>query len=100
MTNEMKLLTALCDALGFDVEENKDYKSHEIPEKEGHHQIRYPFHQDCSKWELETGSDNEFKRGEKYSYFIKLKEPIIDYKLTKKADGKKWDEALAGGALK
>jgi hypothetical protein len=66
MTNEMKLLTALCDALGFDV------KRVWVNEGEIHN---------YTKMVIENFGRLAFKSG-----VYKPLEPIYEYKLTKRAE--------------
>lgn len=70
MTNEMKLIMALCDALGFEVEEVATEKS--IKERKEY---------------IRSGC----------AFDPKLE---YEYKLTKKTDGQKWGDVLKGGGLK
>lgn len=90
MNNLEKKLDALIDALGFDVEVTRDFKELEISESEGHRIIERTRHGTHCSHELKAGGgdgpyQNQFKRGENNSYFRRLKDPVINYKLTKKA---------------
>jgi len=84
-TNEMKLLMALCDALGFEVEETLDYQEREeAPEniKYFNPNIDYPMARGRSL----VAKNGEFERSEHGGYRSRLTSPIIDYKIFGKSD--------------
>jgi len=85
MTNEMKLLMALCDALGFDVEKLVDTKETPISEQNGKNRIAsHIVTFGGLAIDLATNrADGGFKRGDDGCYFLKASMDI-DYKLTKK----------------
>tara|TARA_R110002020_G_scaffold436195_1_gene646390 strand:+ start:54 stop:353 length:300 start_codon:yes stop_codon:yes gene_type:complete len=99
MTNEMKLLIALCDALGFEVDTVLDYQEREVSQSDGHKHIERINSLSNGNMTLKS-FDQEWIRSKDGSYFTMLVIPEVEYKLTKKSDGKKWGEALAGGAFK
>jgi len=80
MTNEMKLLHALCEALGFEVETTLDYKEVEIGYDEAmrinstyYNSNRILVH-DCGKFRIDSDG----------MYTSMLIDPIVDYKLEKR----------------
>jgi len=89
MTNEMKLLTELCRALGFTVEVTTDYKEQMISQNKGHEIMDIHRHSvdgytsDCSVYIVSDGGT--YKRGPNGEYYTRLAKPEITYKLTKKA---------------
>lgn len=89
MTDEMKLLMALCDAMGFDVKRTSDFKGCEISEEEGHSMIQSTIRGHARDYHLEVEGNGvggaAYKRGENNSYFKRLKSPIVDYKLTRRS---------------
>ena len=77
MSDEMKLLQALCEALGFLVEVETDYQEYSISENES---INNKFRM------IKLDSDGRYMTDENGSYITKLKHPAIAYKLIKKED--------------
>ena len=73
MTQEMKLLYALCDALGFDVEVNLDYMERK-ESKESAMQYK----------QGRVGMDRVLAASENGDYTSLLVSPVVDYKLTRK----------------
>ena len=79
MSDEMKLLQALCDALGFLVHVETDYKETREP-----HFI-HPEHQSLGKRKFKSHCA-QFIRDEEGGYISMLIDPIVTYKLIKKED--------------
>ena len=84
MSDEMKLLRALCDALGFEVETTLDY----APLKEGRDAtLRYNvihLGQERFRRLAASGPDNKLDRDEDGYYTSLLIEPIVNYKVIPK----------------
>ena len=79
MTNEMKLLMAMCDALGFEVETTLDYQetiTYRTPQN-GHNKAGVVFSTDNSGAYI-IDDDGKYK--------LRLETPIVDYKLTKREE--------------
>lgn len=75
MSQEMKLLMALTEALGFEVETTLDYQ-----ERKTHTPVGLECGRVCE-------SDGQgYIRDEHGVYTSRLAAPIVDYKLTKRAD--------------
>ncbi len=72
MSNEMKLLTALCEALGFDVEENIDRQRH-------HRQLK-PSAFVSNIWKL-SADNGAFIMDSDGMHKVELISPEITYKL-------------------
>jgi len=91
MNDTEKLLRAFIEASGFKVENHVDYKEEEVSKEEGLKYLPiissfFGSHQPLTKSShrsLITVDGNEFKRGNNDSYFTKLKNPEISYKVTK-----------------
>ena len=77
MTNEMKLLMAMCDALGFEVETTRDFKeaSTSLTPIDSFAPQYYRF---------STDNSGAYKKDKNDNYIISLNAPIVDYKLTKR----------------
>ena len=84
MTDEMKLLMALCEALGFVVEQKQDYKEMPVCRDIGRNMIAGMSYQQNSEYTLKTDGNNAWSRGDDDGYIRKLRNPEISYKLTKK----------------
>lgn len=87
MTDEMKLLIAMCDAMGFKAERTVDHREKEVPEEEAVQILRL-ITSIGSRTEVRPNvmfimDAGKYRRGDNKSYFTQLVEPIIDYKLTK-----------------
>ena len=86
MTNEMKLLHALCEALGFEVETTLDY----MPRKEGkssamkHIRVMGP---PTDRVLSSTGPFGKLDIDQDGEYTSLLISPVVDYKLHKRTDG-------------
>tara|TARA_R110000851_G_scaffold137978_2_gene274111 strand:+ start:661 stop:975 length:315 start_codon:yes stop_codon:yes gene_type:complete len=97
MTNEMKLLMALCDAMGLEVETIYDSDRREISEVEGHMMIERSRFNDGDSVRLVMTSNRlsqpSCKRGANGSYFTELVQPTVEYKLTKKT---RFDNTFTG----
>ena len=80
MTDEMKLLKALCEALGFLVYVDADYQEIREP--------NYIYQDNLSKVNrvLKTDLNGKWIRDEEGSYTSTLIDPITTYKLIKKED--------------
>jgi len=90
MTNEMKLLTALCEALGFEVVIKRDYQETKVPRKMAQDMIRHNqffldpghLHLVRFKTKVETKSlMNTYVIDEDGNYTSMLVEPVISYEL-------------------
>ncbi len=81
MTDEMKLLRALCEVLGFKVKVNLDYKRRKEPESSA---MRYnngrPDHERVL---IAEGFTSKLLIDEEGNYTSKLKVPEISYSLTR-----------------
>lgn len=83
MSDEMKLLMALCDALGFDVETKYDYKERRISKTHAM-QINRGYNV-SPKLSLQTnGRHNMLDIDDDGMYLARLEKPIISYSLTNK----------------
>ena len=76
MSDEMKLLKALCEALGFLVEVETDYQEYYMSAGESVSENR------C----FQINSDGRFARNSEDLRLSRLKKPILSYKLIKKED--------------
>ena len=76
MSDEMKLLQALCEALGFLVNVETDYQDRYLCADEFLSSDRF----------LKINSDGRYVRNEEDLPLTKLKDPIVTYKLIKKED--------------
>jgi len=84
MTQEMKLLHALCEALGFEVETTLDYMERREP---AHTAIKdYNTGHRVDRVLASEGPHNRLTIDTDGSYTSLLISPIVDYKLTKKAN--------------
>jgi len=80
MTNEMKLLQALCEALGFEVETTLDY----MPRKENKSAaMKYNRGPRQDRSLAVDGPDRALAIDSDGRYTSLLTTPVIDYKLTK-----------------
>lgn len=79
MSNEMKLITALCEALGFEVKQTEDYQKRKehgpFPS-----QLKQPFGNDR---QMAVDHDNAYLRYDDGSYVSVLINPIVSYELAK-----------------
>lgn len=75
MTDEMKLLTKLCEALGFEVRQTRDYKERKESEREAMTINRDPSHERG----LRCGAMGRLFIDEDGCYISVLKKPITDY---------------------
>ncbi len=75
MSNEMKLITALCEALGFEVEQSLDYKE----TREKHKLSTMSIH--CNIRENVIKSDGSYDVDGHGNYLVRLIDPEITYKL-------------------
>ena len=73
MTQEMKLLEALIDALGFDIEKTKDYQDRKTHKPEEFGSSRQCEHH-----------HGKYIIDENGMYNSRLVQPIVDYKLIKR----------------
>jgi len=82
MSNEMKLIMALCDALGFEVETTIDYQ----PRKENKQSAMNwnSGRQGLERVLATTGTGNMLDIDDNDEYTSLLTSPVIDYKLTQK----------------
>lgn len=86
MSEEMKLITALCEALGFEVEVKRDYDERKVTGTEAsriNSVIQYP---DAIGRALK-GAGGVFQKDDQGLYTSVLIEPIISYKLTRRQAG-------------
>ena len=83
VTNEMKLLTALCEALGFEVEIERDYQEAKIT----YNEFKL-FNENIPGMErLRVKSANGiYDIDESGMYTLMLKEPILSYKLVRREE--------------
>ena len=82
MTDEMKLLRALCEALGFEVTANCDYKERKEPESAA---MRYNDGRIGHDRVLKSGGfTNKLLIDEEGNYTSALRVPEISYSLTPK----------------
>lgn len=85
MTNEMKLITALCEALGFEIKIERDFKER----KEGktnamHYQSNIDYPQTMGRRLQHTGQ--RLKIDKDGNYTSQLIEPVLSYKLIKRSE--------------
>lgn len=80
MTDEMKLLMALCDALGFKVETLLDYKEMKVSKSEA---MPYNMGYTNQIWTLDSNS-GELAIDEDGMYTRMLTNPEVSYKLTER----------------
>ena len=87
MTEEMKLITALCESLGFKVEVEHDYDERKEPKRNisRYQSMMAHTHSDGRELKHICGTYVIDKNGE---YTTKLIKPITTYKLTKKEQPK------------
>ena len=83
MTDEMKLIMALCDALGFDVEVNCDYRERRISKSHAM-QINQGFQN--HELTLQTKEAYLLDVDDNEMYLARLSNPIVSYRLAKKED--------------
>lgn len=82
MTNEMKLLMALCDALGFEVETTLDYQERKENQHEAMRHNQGNGFPETDRHLLHTNGRLDID--EDGWYRSRLDNPEMDYKLTKK----------------
>lgn len=82
MSEEMMLMQALCEALGFKVRRHTNYQETMISEAEGQNIIRW-LHRDVTSFTLTVGPDGEWIKNDDGGYIRKLKEPEISYTVEK-----------------
>ena len=84
MSNEMKLIEALCEALGFQVNVHLDYKEQTVSETEGHMIIHAKEPHPLAAFTLVgVQGSAEYERGAKGSYVKRLIKPEISYTVEK-----------------
>jgi len=81
MTQEMKLLYALCDALDFDVEVNIDYMERKESKKSA---MQYNQGRGGMDRVLAARNDGSLDIDENGYYTSLLVSPVVDYKLTRR----------------
>ena len=84
MTNEMKLLMAMCDALGFEVETTLDYQEAKITKDQHNSRVHRTCHQINDDPRVTSHHNGKYVFDEDGMYTTKLRSPIVDYKLTKR----------------
>lgn len=82
MSQEMKLLEALCDALGFEVERMLDYQEQKIPPHQ-HCSRNLGFGEKVSRASVTDGT-GKYITDKNGFYTSRLITPIVDFKLRAK----------------
>jgi len=92
MTNEMKLLQALCEALGFEVETTLDYQERKESKEAAMKINTLPVGGNPERVLATIGNGVMLDIDEGEIYTSLLINPIVDYKLHKRNDGLSYDE--------
>ena len=84
MSDEMKLIEALCEALGFEVHKRADYKEQIVSESEGHMIINARAPHPLAVFRLVgVQGSAEYERGDNGSYVKRLIKPEISFTVEK-----------------